>query len=70
MMTTLASIKIGLLLLVIIAGAVAGAGKGRDNPERANFSSKEAWARGPDNNAPGNWAVALLGVRFLPHSFL
>lgn len=69
LMTVLAAIKVGLLCLVIIAGVVASAGIGDKNPERANFRSPKAWDIGPNGNAAGNWAVALLGVRRLSYYF-
>lgn len=62
LMTFLATVKMALLFLVIVAGAVAGSGKGVKNPERSNFSGPGVWDTGASDNGAGNWAVALLAV--------
>jgi len=62
-MTAFAVLKISLLVLVIIGGIAAGAGKGYKNPESANFHGAGAWRRDDaTTHTPGNWAAALLAV--------
>ena len=69
LMTAFAVLKILLLVLVIIGGIAAGAGKGRDNPEKKNFSGDGAWKRDGAGHTPGGWAAALLAVSPTTRSF-
>ncbi|KAG0131521.1 amino acid permease-domain-containing protein [Tuber indicum] len=62
LMTAFAALKISLLVLIVIAGIAAGAGRGFDNPQSENFYGDGAWKRDGATDAPGSWAAALLAV--------
>ena len=68
LMTAFAVLKILLLVLVIIGGIAAGAGKGYNNPEKKNFYG-EAWKRDDAGHMPGGWAAALLAVSSTTRGF-
>jgi len=68
-MTAFAALKISLLVLVIIGGIAAGAGKGYKNPQSENFYGHEAWKRDDATGTPGSWAAALLAVSSTTRDF-
>lgn len=69
LMTAFAVLKISLLVLVIIGGIAAGAGKGYKNPESVNFYGDGAWKKDEASHTPGGWAAALLAVSSTTRGF-
>ncbi|KAI9858088.1 MAG: hypothetical protein M1813_007900 [Trichoglossum hirsutum] len=64
LMSGLAALKSGLLVLVICTGIAALAGVGKGNPQRENFRPGTAFRHGRIENFAGSYAVALLQITY------